>query len=151
MREMRMPCPSSIRSKPRRWISSSIFSPSVWRPEFQQVENAIMEKRRGKLQIPNPKFQRNPKPQAPKSGLANDSLGAGIWSFFGIWDLELGILERRYSKQLSYSPSESTMEQQPVPIPARPLRVKRLRTRTLFVRHDSIRERRRFQKRPQRY
>src|SRR5207244_5652190 len=40
--DRRIPCPSSIKSKPSSLlISLSIASPAVWRPEFQQVENAI--------------------------------------------------------------------------------------------------------------
>jgi hypothetical protein len=39
-----------------------------------------------KFQIPNPKFQTNPKTQAP----INENLRAG-WSS-GIWDLRVGIL-----------------------------------------------------------
>src|SRR3954451_24928728 len=35
-----MPCPSSTRLNPRPAISASIWSPRVWRPEFQQVEKA---------------------------------------------------------------------------------------------------------------
>src|SRR3954447_4556496 len=42
MSEMRMPCPSSTRLNPSCFISRSISAPSVWRPEFQLVENAIM-------------------------------------------------------------------------------------------------------------
>src|SRR5207244_5952628 len=41
--EIRMPWPSSIRLNPSLlWISHSITSPEVWRPEFQQVENEII-------------------------------------------------------------------------------------------------------------
>src|ERR1700730_15307042 len=47
MREMRMPWPSSTRSKPRSTISRNISAPSVCRPEFQQVENAITLNGRG--------------------------------------------------------------------------------------------------------
>src|SRR6266513_2466669 len=40
--EMRMPWPSSTKSNPSSpLISRNIWSPAVWRPEFQQVENAI--------------------------------------------------------------------------------------------------------------
>src|SRR6266516_2981060 len=43
MSEMRMPWPSSIKSKPNSpLISRSISSPALWRPEFQQVENEII-------------------------------------------------------------------------------------------------------------
>ena len=42
-----------------------------------------------KLQIPNPKFQTNPKSQLPK--LRPLGLGFGVWVFLGIWDLGFGI------------------------------------------------------------
>jgi hypothetical protein len=43
MSEMRIPWPSSINSNPSSpLISRSIVSPALWRPEFQQVEKAII-------------------------------------------------------------------------------------------------------------
>src|SRR5438309_2167549 len=42
MSEMRMPWPSSTRSNPSSLISRNIISPSVCRPEFQQVEKESM-------------------------------------------------------------------------------------------------------------
>src|SRR6266478_4839835 len=49
MSEMRMPWPSSIKSKSNSpLISRSISSPSLWRPEFQQVENEIIHNDRSR-------------------------------------------------------------------------------------------------------
>src|ERR1043166_7703870 len=45
-----------------------------------------------KSQIPNPKLQRNPKPQVPSSAVIRlRFLGFGAWSFFGTWNLGFGI------------------------------------------------------------
>ena len=52
MSEMRMPWPSSMRLNPSSLISRSISSPAVWRPEFQQVENAITIKQWLRLAAP---------------------------------------------------------------------------------------------------
>ena len=46
-----------------------------------------------KSQIPNPKFQGNPKHQIPTTKMFVCTLEFGIWSFFGIWDLGFGIFE----------------------------------------------------------
>jgi hypothetical protein len=42
--------------------------------------------------IPNPKFQVPKKSQAPNPKRRAANLELGAWCFFGIWDLELGIL-----------------------------------------------------------
>jgi hypothetical protein len=46
-----------------------------------------------KLQIPSFKFQRSTKGQAPNCERLPAALEFGFWIFFGIWNLEFGILQ----------------------------------------------------------
>jgi hypothetical protein len=44
-----------------------------------------------KSQIPNPKFQGNPKHQASNTTQVEVALGFGVWGFPGVWDFGFGI------------------------------------------------------------
>ena len=44
-----------------------------------------------KFQVPSSKLQGNPKLLAPNQWQLERGLDFGIWSFFGTWNLELGV------------------------------------------------------------
>jgi len=73
---------------PAVWIISFVFIRRSIKLEDDEVAEVAAAR---KLQTPSTKHQISTKPQAPSGGGLAGLLVFGIWSFFGVWSLALGV------------------------------------------------------------